>query len=136
MKKIFNLIFILLAVLLINGCGTSNLEIINYNELEQLLKNKETFILEIVQDGCSNCEMFSPKFDKILKKHNIKSKQLNLTNLTEEDSNNFKNLYNVDGTPAVLFINEGEETSISRRIIGNVDEDKIISKLKIAGYIK
>ena len=47
-----------------------------------------------------------------------------------------KILYNITGTPTVIFIEKGEEPSISRRIIGARDEDFIITKLGIAGYIK
>ena len=135
MKKIFNLSILMLSILIITGCSKS-ITSISYKDLEKSLNNKETFILEIVQDGCSNCEEFTPRFEKILSKYNIKVKQINLTKLSEEDNTKLTNLYNATGTPTVIFITEGEEQSISRRIVGNVSEDKIISKLKTAGYIK
>ena len=135
MKKILKLFSIVIVLLLITGCSKSITEI-SYKDLEKSLENKESFILEIVQDGCSNCEEFTPKFEKVLSKYNIKVKQINLTKLTEEDNTKLTNLYNASGTPTVIFITEGKEESISRRIVGNVNEDKIISKLKTAGYIK
>ena len=102
----------------------------------EALNNKETFILEIAQDGCHNCEEFNPIFKKVLKKYNLTAKQINLTKLSEEENTKIENLYNITGTPTVIFIEKGEEPSISRRIIGARDEDFIITKLGIAGYIK
>lgn len=135
MKNKFKLIIIAFCILLLTGCSNS-LKEIKYSDLEKSLQNKESFILEIVQDGCSNCEAFTPKFNKILKKYDLTAKQINLTNLSEKDKNNLSNRYNVSGTPTVIFIEKGEEPSISKRIVGNVNEDKVISKLKVAGYIK
>lgn len=136
MKKSIKILMIVFSLLIITGCGKSTLKEIKYSELEKALKNNESFILEVVQDGCSNCESFTPKFNKVLSKYNISAKQINLKKLSKEDNNNFSNLYNVSGTPTVIFINKGEEISISRRIVGDVSEEKIISKLKVAGYIK
>ena len=135
MKKILKLFSIVIVLLLLAGCSKGITEI-TYKDLEKSLENKESFILEIVQDGCSNCEEFTPKFEKVLSKYNISVKQINLTKLTEEDNTKLANLYNASGTPTVIFITEGKEESISRRIVGNVSQEKIISKLKVAGYIK
>lgn len=136
MKKILTIILLVLSLGIITGCGNSSVKEISFKELETSLKNKETFILEIVQDGCSNCESFSPKFEKILKNNNLQAKQINLSKLTEEDSNSLNNIYSTTGTPTVIFITKGSEESISKRIVGNVSSEKIISKLKTAGYIK
>lgn len=136
MKKISKILISLICIIIITGCSNSKIDEITYNELETLLNNKESFILEIVQDECHNCESFSPKFRKVLKRYGIDAKQINLTNLSEEDNDNLKNLYNASGTPTVIFIEKGEEPSILRRIVGDTSEEKIVKKLKIAGYIK
>jgi len=135
MKKLSKIFLLFAFLLIITGCS-SVYEKINYSDLKKALEKKESFILEIVQDGCSNCEKFTPKFKKILSKYNLKAKQINLTELSKKDNNDLSNLYNVSGTPTVIFISNGVEESISKRIVGNVDEDKVISKLKVAGYIK
>lgn len=135
MKKLLKLISVFIVVLLVSGCS-SNVKEITYNELEKKLENRESFILEIVQDGCSNCESFSPKFNEVLKEYEIKAVSINLTNITQEENTKLNNMYNISGTPTVIFIEKGEEPSISRRIVGDISKDKIISKLKIAAYIK
>ena len=136
MKNTFKILVITMCIFFITGCGNKSIKEITYKELTKSLENKETFILEVVQDGCSNCESYTPKFEKILKKYNLSAKQINLKKLSEEDNNSFSNMYNVSGTPTVIFIDKGEEISITRRIVGDVSEDKTISKLKVAGYIK
>ena len=125
MKKITKILLVVIGIILLTGCGKDSLQEISYNDLEKALNNKETFILEIAQDGCHNCEEF-----------NLTAKQINLTKLSEEENTKIENLYNITGTPTVIFIEKGEEPSISRRIIGARDEDFIITKLGIAGYIK
>ena len=136
MKKITKISLIIIGIILLAGCEKNPLQEISYNELEKALNNKETFILEIAQDGCHNCEEFNPIFKKVLKKYNLTAKQINLTKLSEEENTKIKNLYNITGTPTVIFIEKGEEPSILRRIIGAKDKDFIITKLGIAGYIK
>lgn len=136
MKKILKLIMIFTFAFIITGCNCKSTVEISYKDLEKKLENKESFILEIVQDGCSNCENFAPKFKKILIKNKLTAFSINLSNLSEEDNKKLENLYNITGTPAVIFIEKGEEPNIQRRIVGNVSKTKIISKLKIAGYIK
>ena len=135
MKRILKLFSLLVVILLFSGCS-SNIKEITYSELEAKLENKESFILEIVQNGCSNCTNFSPKFNEILGEYEIEAFSINLSNITQEENKKLNNLYNVSGTPAVIFIEKGKEPSISRRIVGDVSKDKIKSKLKIAGYIK
>ena len=136
MKKITKILLVVIGIILLTGCGKDSLQEISYNELEKALNNKETFILEIAQDGCHNCEEFNPIFKKVLKKYNLTAKQINLTKLSEEENTKIENLYNITGTPTVIFIEKGEEPSISRRIIGAKDKNFIITKLGIAGYIK
>ena len=136
MEKITKILLVVIGIILLTGCGKDSLQEISYNDLEKALNNKETFILEIAQDGCHNCESFSPKFNEILTEYNLKAVSINLTNITQEENQKLSNLYNTSGTPTVIFIEKGEEPSISRRIVGDVTKEKIVSKLKVAGYIK
>lgn len=136
MKKLKNILLVIFVILLLSGCGNTRAEEISYSDLEKMLEEKQSFILEIVQDGCHNCESFSPKFEKILKQYKLTAKQINLSNISEDENTKLQNLFNVSGTPTVIFIEDGKEPSITRRIVGNRDKDFIKSKLKIAGYIK
>ena len=135
MKKLIVVLLIILSSLIISGCSNDEvIKEISYKELEEKINNKESFILELVQTGCSHCEEFSPRFKAILKTNNLKAYSLNLYNLTEEEIEKFDNLTTITGTPTVLFFEDGKETS--NKINGAVSNDKIKEKLKENGYIK
>ena len=150
MKKTFKFLSLFLVlVCLVVGCGkeennnnvdnentnNSYLKEINFSEVKAKISNKETFILEIVQDGCHNCTSFSPRFEAVLNEYKIEAFSLNITYLDSEGSL-WLDEYGVDGTPTVIFFTEGEEASTLKRLVGNQSKDKIISKLKSNGYIK
>ena len=137
MKKKIKFLLIGMFIVFLTGCGNSSNTIteIDYSELENLIENKESFILEIVQTGCSHCEEFSPRFTAVLKTNDLTAYSLNLYNMTDDEREKFSELTtSVTGTPTVLFFEDGKETS--NRINGAVDNEKIEEHLKDAGYIK
>lgn len=137
LKKKIKFLLIGIFIVFLTGCGNSSNTIteIDYSKLEEMIDNKESFILEIVQTGCSHCEEFSPRFKAVLKTNDLTAYYLNLYNLTEEDAKKFNELTtSVSGTPTVLFFENGKETS--NKISGAVSNEKIEEHLKDAGYIK
>ncbi len=136
MKRKVYILVLLLGVILLSGCSNNKLKDISYSELKQKLDNNDSFILEVVQTGCSACQDFTPRFKDILKEYNITAYSLNLTNLNSTDKKEYSALLNVNSTPTVIFFNKGEEESVAYRIIGAVDNAKIKEKLKAQGYIK
>ncbi len=136
MKRKIKFLLIGLFIVILTGCNNSNtITEINYSKLEDMIDNKDSFILEIVQTGCSHCEEFSPRFKAVLKTNNLKAYSLNLYNLNNEEREKFSKLTtNVTGTPTVLFFKDGSETSI--KINGAVSNEKIEERLKDAGYIE
>lgn len=137
LKKTIKFLLIGIFIVFLTGCGNSSNTIteIDYSKLEEMIDNKESFILEIVQTGCSHCEEFSPRFKAVLKTNDLTAYSLNLYNLTEEDAKKFSKLTtSVSGTPTVLFFENGKETS--NKISGAVSNEKIEEHLKDAGYIK
>ena len=126
LKKTIKFLLIGLFIVFFTGCGNSSNTIteIDYSKLEEMIDNKESFILEIVQTGCSHCEEFSPRFKAILKTNDLEAYSLNLYNLTEEDAKKFSKLTtSVSGTPTVLFFENGKETS--NKISGAVSNEKL-----------
>lgn len=136
MKKFLLTITFILSLFLLTGCEESPIKNLKYADFQKKIANKETFILEVMQDGCSHCESFTPKFEKVLKEHSITAYSLNLAKLAKVEREEFNNNYEVDGTPTVLFFKDGQESSILNRINGDKDKSVIISKLKTNGYIK
>lgn len=146
-KTIKFLSLFLVLVCLVAGCrkdekkpeeetkDTSYLTEITFSELKTKLDNKEDIILEIVQTGCSNCTVFSPRFESVLNEYKIQAYSLNISYLDEE-GDKWLDLYGVDGTPTVIFFEKGEETSTLKRIVGSQTREKIVSKLTANGYIE
>ena len=134
MKK-FSFIVIVIATLFLTGCSNSVITEIDYNKLEDLIENEETFILEITQTGCSHCQEFSPRFQAILKTNNLTAYNLNLYNMTKEEQDKFNDLTTVTGTPTVLFFKDGKEMT-NTKIVGAQSNDEVKKILKRAGFIE
>lgn len=98
------------------------------------MDNKDSFILYIKQTDCEHCKAFTPDFISVLSQNNIEAYSLNLSNLSEEENNTYSELFDVEGTPTVLFFEDGNESLI--RIQGEQTKAKIKSKIKSAGFIK
>lgn len=133
-KKI--LIGILLLLGFITGCEKNYLKSIDYNQFMEKIEKKETFVVEVVQTGCSACKDFTPRFNKIINKYSIEVFQINYSSLSEKEKEEFDASFSISSTPTVFFVTKGEETSVLTRMVGSIENDKIINKLKAAGYIK
>lgn len=136
MRKLSKLLVIVILLLTITGCGNKYLKEISYKEYENLIENKETFILEVMKTGCIYCEKLKPKLESVASKYKIEIKVINTANLSEEDKDKFDTATGVSGTPTIIFYNKGVEETVASRINGNVSEEKLISKLKANGIIK
>lgn len=125
MKKKIKYLLIGILALILTGCSSSKvITDIDYSKLEEMIDNKESFILEVVQTGCSHCEEFSPRFKAVLKTNDEEAYSLNLYNMTDEERKKFNELTtSVSGTPAVLYFEDGKETS--HKINGAVSNEKI-----------
>lgn len=134
MKKIFLLLTVIFSCLLFTGC--SSLKTISFDELKEKMDNKESFILEVIQTDCSHCKEFSPRFKKVLKENDLTAYQIDTQKLSKDEKKEFDSIIYVSGTPTVVFIKDGKETETYYRISGAVSNNKVIEKLKKAGYIK
>ena len=143
MKK--NIIIIAIALLLI-GIGTfflyatnnpsySNIKVLSIDELKEKINNEDSFILIFTQDGCTHCKAFIPVANKVGQKYNITFYDFSITNISEENKAYLKNVAFATATPTTVFIENGKEKSTLNRLEGNVQEYKLVDKLKATGYI-
>ena len=131
MKKL-KIGLLLICILCLTGCSKSYVKEISYDEYKKLVKNKETFILEVMREDCSACQTFKPKLESVAKEYEVEVKAISTDNLSNEELNEF----GITGTPTVIFYIDGEEQTTASRINGSVNKDKIISKFKASGFIK
>ncbi len=136
MKK-FRFLIIILGLFLLTGCNNTftAIEEIEYNTLEEKIENKDNFILEVMQTGCSHCEEFTPRFKSVLEEYKVEAYSINLSNLTKEEDKKLDKIALVTGTPTVLFFKKGKEETLYR-LVGAASDNEVIKKLKSAGYIK
>ena len=141
MKRILTLSILLISILTLTGCnnGSNYLKEVSLSELYNKVENKETFILELSQDGCGHCAAFNPVFKEVLANYQITAYYLNIGKISENDYYKFLEDFNNNeslGTPTVMFFTEGHEKTSMNRIIGNASEKELIRKLTQNGYIK
>ena len=108
---------------------------LNINELRKKIDNQDTFILIIEREGCSQCESYLPVVKKVSKKYSIAFYTIDNSKVSGEDATYLKNVANISGTPTTIFIVNGEEKTTTNRLVGEVPEYKLISRLKSEGYI-
>lgn len=107
---------------------------ISLERVLEKIKDDEKFILYIKQTSCEHCKAFTPVFARVLMENKQKAYVLNLTNLSEKETETYDKNFTVDGTPTVLFYDEGSESLV--RIEGEQTKERIQSKLEAAGFAK
>ena len=125
------------VLILKNVNNEKYLKEITYTELKEKMLNEETFILYIGKENCSACQAFNPTFKSVINKYKIEVFYIDLETLKDEEKTELTNTVSFTGTPTVAFIEKGKDSLNSdTKIVGNIAENKIITKLKNRGYIK
>lgn len=140
MKKLAIITILFASILLVTGCNSEEkstyLKEVTFDELYEMMNNEKSFILEFVQDGCTHCAVFTPRFENVLEDYQIYAKQLNFSNITEEEYSQIVSDFGTFGTPTVIFIENGKEKTTINRLTGEPSEKEIIRKLTQNGYIE
>ena len=134
MKKCFIFIILICSCFLFTGC--SSLKEIKLNQLEKMMKNKETFILEVMKTNCSHCKTFTPKFKKVLKDNGLKAYKIDTDKMSKKEKSKFDSIIYVSGTPTVVFVKKGKALQNYTRIEGNVPRSVVLKKIENAGFLK
>lgn len=136
MKKILLLLTFILVTFTF-GCGKKEriLEV-SANEFLTKIENKETFALYIGNDNCTYCNQYKPTLEDVLNDYDISIYHLDNSKLTSENYNKINPIINVQSTPTIVFIKDGEEKSTLDRIVGQVSYEKTVNKFKKNGIIK
>lgn len=133
---LITIILITLLTIIIIYVDKNNLIKLNYDELIEKINNKDNFVLCISASYCSHCQDYKPKLKKVANSYDILIYYINIDELTKDEYETFKKEFSFDGsTPITIFIKEGEEKTTATRIEGDVNTEKIITKLKANGFI-
>ena len=115
----------------------SHLVEITLSELQEKVNNKETFILVVTQEGCPHCESFKPVLQDVLVEYDTAGYEIVQSKIDEKDKDAYTDIVpNVTGTPTTLFFKNGEEVTVSNRLVGAVKRDKVVDRLTALGYIE
>ncbi len=136
MKKIIMVLTILFLIFGLSGCKPKTYDEISYQELNQMLENKEDFILMLGAETCSACSAFKITLNKVIEDYGVDIKYLDNDKLSEEEHSKVLSKFYFSGTPTTVFVVKGKEKDTNDRIDGNQKYSKVVSILKEKGYIK
>lgn len=118
---------------------------INYDEYKELIGAQDPNVIVIGQTGCSHCTSFKPAINAVADNYDITINYLNLTEMTEDESNSFfeslKDLEYNDpdfvekgsfGTPLTIIVENGK---ITNYISGARTTSQLARQLKKFGVI-
>jgi len=137
MKNFGKIFLIIILTIFTTACSNNKyLKEISYSEYEELIENKETFVLEIMRTGCTYCEKLEPKLEQLVEDYEIEVKVINTANLSTDDVDKLYDETGISGTPTIIFYKDGVEETVASRVNGNVTLEKLISKFKASGFIE
>ncbi len=87
---------------------------------KEVLKSKETVLVDFYADWCSPCRMLSPILDEVSKDHKIYK-------INVDDEEEIAQEYGVMSIPCVVAFKDGKEI---KRSVGLVDKDAILDLFK------
>lgn len=108
--------------------GEAGFTEISYSDYESKMANNESFVVIIIQDGCSYCEKYRPVVEEVANEYKLPIRYLNLTNLNEDErsalsSSNSYLKSNNWGTPTTLFM---YGSNVVDSISGYVEKDELV----------
>ena len=133
MKKI---LVLFLLMFIFTGCSKTTYDEISYDELNEMLKNKDDFILFIGSSTCSACASYEITLNDIIKEYNVDVKYIDLSKLSNNEQSELTSEFPITGTPTTIFITDGDEEDSHNRINGNKSNSRIVEKFKENGYIE
>jgi predicted bacteriocin transport accessory protein len=95
---------------MIGGCDSSKKPIeITLKKAEEMIDNKETFVVEIMTDTCSACASFKPTVEELVKNYKVTFYYVNFNNESTEARQAFADNYanGIEVTPTILIYKEG-----------------------------
>lgn len=136
MKKI--LVSLIIGLFFITGCFISTSKYskpieLTYKKYSEKLENNESFAMLIWRTGCTHCEEFEPKLNKVIKDYDLEIYSINTENLNESEYAKLENKTFVTGTPTLVIFEKGKYKT---KLVGDKEENEVINFLKENKYIR
>lgn len=140
MKKKWKWIFTIVLIsscLLITGChSNNNLKSLTLEQLEKKIEKQENFIVAVIQTGCSACQSYEPIYSTVLSQYDLEAYTINLTDLTQEETDRLDQISYVSGTPTTLFFTKGKLENSYHKLVGSATSDALKNRLEYLGFIE
>ena len=112
--------------------GNPGINEITYAEYEEKIDSGEPFLVMIVNDGCSYCEMFIPVMTEVANEYSIPVYSLNLAILSSDEYNLLSNSNsylkrNQWGTPTTLLL---QGKTVIASLGGYTEKENLVSFMK------
>lgn len=116
MKKILIIIFSLIlisGILTVSIIKLLNTDIALYentstDKIQEMISNKETFIVYMYQKSCPSCQEVKPILNDYIKEDKATILAIDIN--SDKNKNYLSQDLNVKGTPTIIFYNNGIET--------------------------
>ena len=135
MKKI---IVLMIGLFLITGCSLNSktsktYKDISYDEYNEKLENKDSFVVLLWQTGCSHCEEFEPVLNDVVNEYDLEVYGLNMANLEPDQAEKVKNKTFISGTPTLVYFKDGTN---EEKMVGKKSKEQLVKFFENIGYIK
>lgn len=131
-KKIFIILVLLLGI---TGCNNGCINSIKYKDLNQLIEDKETFIL-LFNDNSDDGKLLKQTLNSVLEENNLKAYEINPSKLTDSEKEALRPIVSYEDV-SIVFIKKGVDSSILSHIDDALtSKNEITARLGDAGFIK
>lgn len=130
----------LFSIFMLTGCfgKITTYEEIDFQKLDQMINQKENFILFIGSSECSHCQSYKPKLDAVIKVNQIKVYYIDVSKLTKKQDEKLEGYIPYGGTPYTVFVEKGSVKKVNGMVYaieGDRDIDYIEKIMKKNGYM-
>ena len=136
LKKVVYILILIPLLFIISGCGNKTYDEITYKELNNMLADKESFVLFIGSTTCTHCDAYKVTLNKVIEEYNVDVKYIDIYKISENKVSSLQAKFPFTGTPTTVFIKNGEEESTFNRIEGEASYSEVVDAFKENGYIK
>jgi len=134
MKKILTFLVSIVTIFCLTGCGgPKTYDEVTFQKLNDMIKNKEDFVLMIGAESCSACKSYKIALDKIIEKYKLDVKYIDNDKLSDDEYADLQSNFYFTATPTTVFVENGKETD---RMVGNKKYSQTVEMLKEKKYIK